>query len=66
MKRFLSVHWGVASLCAALATIVGCPPKDTDDKPPEIKWQGQDTGYQGTTMPPHKDAASDPTTSHDH
>jgi hypothetical protein len=50
MKRFSSsIVWALAKLCAILAAILGCSSENTPDKPREIRWQGQETGYRGTT-----------------
>jgi hypothetical protein len=46
------ILWAMAKLCTILATILGCSPKIASDKPREIHWQGQETGYQGTTVVP--------------
>jgi hypothetical protein len=61
MKRISSsFFWVVARLCAVLAVILGCSSKCAPDKPHEIRWQGQQTGYQGTTVvQPGDDAHSD-------
>jgi hypothetical protein len=51
MKRVSSsILWAFAKLCAVLAAILGCSSKIAPDKPREIHWQGQETGYQGTTV----------------
>jgi hypothetical protein len=53
MKRLSSpILWAIAKLCAILATILGCSSKSAPDKPREIHWQGQETGYQGITVVP--------------
>ncbi len=64
MKRFSSLLFSIAAtLCAMLTTFIGCSGA-ASDKPAEIKRRGQDSGYQGTTVPPR--TAGDTTTSHDH
>jgi hypothetical protein len=51
MKRLSSpILWAIAKLCTILDTILGCSSKSAPDKPREILWQGQETGYQGTTV----------------
>ena len=51
MKRISSpILWAVAKLCAILAAILGCSSKGAPDKPHEIRWQGRETGYEGTTI----------------
>jgi hypothetical protein len=53
MKRLSSpILWAIAKLCTILATILGCSSKSVPDKPREIRWQGQETGYQGITVVP--------------
>jgi len=50
MKRISSpILWAIAKLCTILDTILGCSSKSAPDKPREILWQGQETGYRGTT-----------------
>ena len=51
MKRISSsILWAVAKLLAVLTAILGCSSKGVPDKPREIRWQGQETGYRGTTI----------------
>ena len=51
MKRISSsIIRAVAKLGAVLVTIFGCSSKGVPDKPREIHWKGQETGYQGTTV----------------
>jgi hypothetical protein len=50
MKRISSSFlWAVAKLCAILAAILGCSSKGAPEKPREIRWKGQDSGYENTT-----------------
>jgi hypothetical protein len=44
------ILWAVAKLCAILAAILGCSSKGNPAKPREIRWKGQETSYQSTTI----------------
>jgi hypothetical protein len=56
MKSISSrIVWAIAKLCAALAAILGCSPKNPPDQPHQLHWQGRETGYQGTTVVPTGD-----------
>jgi hypothetical protein len=61
MKRFSSsIFWALAKVCALLATLIGCSSESTSDKPREIRWKGQETGFWGTTtVPPAERDGSD-------
>jgi hypothetical protein len=51
MKRISPpIVWAFAKLCAVLAAILSCSSKIAPDKPREIHWRGQESGYQGTTV----------------
>lgn len=58
MKRILfTVLWAIARLCALLATLLGCSAPDAPDKPREIRWHGQETGYRGASAASPGDGA---------
>jgi hypothetical protein len=58
VSRVLAI---LAQLGAVLASCVGCSSKSIPDSehPRTIRWQGHESGYQGTTLvPPSEDAGT--------
>jgi hypothetical protein len=52
MKPTISfpILWAIARLCPALMAIFGCSSRVAPHNPREIRWEGEETDYHGTTV----------------